>query len=89
MHGAAARARSPDPRLSHITQRTSLLEGALQRPELPVGVGRAGQLGLENLRVLPPEPSLLEQKAAEIAELKLAKLAQVPHATANPTALTR
>jgi hypothetical protein len=51
------------------------MKRALQRAKLPVGVSGAGQLDLEDLRVLSPQPPLLEQEAAEVAELKLPELA--------------
>lgn len=87
MNRAAGRAGAADARHTDFTQRRPLPERALQLTQLPINLDHRGQLGLNDRRVFPPPPCLLEQKAAEVPELELPQLAQIAHPATNLTAL--
>ena len=91
MNGAAGRTGTAHAGLASLAQRGPVLKQARQPAELAVGLGRPGQLCLDDLRILPPEPDLLEQEAAEIAELELPQPAQIADPATNlaPLAMRR
>lgn len=89
MDRAAGWTCASDPRFSHFAERPPLVEGTFEGAKLTIGVQRAGQLGLDDLRVLPPDAPLLEQKATQVAELELPEPAQIPSTAAEPAPLAQ
>jgi hypothetical protein len=86
-NGAAARARAADPGRAQLSQWLPISECTLQRPQLGVGGGGAGELGLHQVRLLAPEALQLEHETADVAQLHLAQLAQVPRPSSHPAPL--
>jgi glutamate racemase len=76
---AAGGAGAADTRLADFAQRRLVIQHALELAELTIGLDHPGELGLNDRRILPPQPRLLKQKAAEVSELELAQPAQIAH----------
>jgi hypothetical protein len=66
---AALCAGTPDPRLTDLTRSSRLVQGALEGPELSIGLRRGIHLLLHQTGTFAPEPVQLDHEAADVSEL--------------------
>src|SRR5947209_2654383 len=86
MDGAAVRARAPDPGLTDIPHRVAFVESMFQRAELGIGLSRPRDLRLQQVRTFAVQAVKLEHEPADVPQLDLTQMAQVPDAATDPAA---
>jgi hypothetical protein len=86
VNSAAMLARAPDARLAKLAHGPVSVERLIECAELRVGRRGELELGLHEVGALPREAMQLDQEASEIAQLKLAQLAEVARPAAEPRA---
>src|SRR6185437_9443272 len=82
----AVRAGAADPGLTDVPYRVAFVERVLERAELGIGLGRPRDLRVQQVRTFAAEAVKFEHEPADVSQLDLTQMPQVPNAAPDPAA---